>query len=127
MNIFDHNSGDFKMIDLENFFEDIQKGAMDSGYELFMTHGISGMQKEMGSKDPISLANKLIQFYIRYEEYEKCIWEEVLQVSKSLDSKGKHFYSYGDKIEAAYNIAKNKNEKGYENKYLDKKRRSNKR
>jgi|TARA_R110002020_G_scaffold314978_4_gene530151 hypothetical protein len=72
MNIFDHNSGDFKMIDLENFFEDIQKGAMDSGYELFMTHGISGMQKEMGSKDPISLANKLIQFYIRYEEYEKC-------------------------------------------------------
>ena len=67
MNIFDHNSGD-----LENFFEDIQKGAMDSGYELFMTHGISGMQKEMGSKDPISLANKLIQFYIRYEEYEKC-------------------------------------------------------
>ncbi len=26
----------------------------------------------MGSKDPISLANKLIEFFIRYEEYEKC-------------------------------------------------------
>jgi len=64
---------------------------------------------------------------ILYQAHEEGIWEEVLQVSKSLDSKGKHFYSYSDKIEAAYNIANNKNEKGYENKYLDKKRRSNKR
>ena len=72
MNIFDKNSGDFKMVDLSNFFEDIQKGAMDSGYELFLTHGILGMKREMGSKDPVSLANKLIEFFIRYEEYEKC-------------------------------------------------------
>jgi hypothetical protein len=72
MNIFDHNSGDFKMINLEAFFEDIQKGAMDSGYDLFLTHGIIGMKKEMGSKDPVKLASKLIEFFIRYEEYEKC-------------------------------------------------------
>ncbi len=72
MNIFDHNSGDFKMIDLSNFFEDIQRGAMDSGYELFLVHGIRGMKDEMGSKDPVALANKLIQFFIKYEEYEKC-------------------------------------------------------
>ena len=72
MNIFYHNSGDFKMIDLSNFFEDIQRGAMDSGYELFLVHGIRGMKDEMGSKDPVALANKLIQFFIKYEEYEKC-------------------------------------------------------
>ncbi len=72
MNIFDHEFGDFKMVNLENFFEDIQRGAMDSGYDLFLTHGIEGMKKEMGSKDPIGLANKLIQFFIKYEEYEKC-------------------------------------------------------
>ncbi len=72
MNIFDHNSGDFKMIELSNFFEDIQRGAMDSGYELFLVHGIRGMKDEMGSKDPVALANKLIQFFIKYEEYEKC-------------------------------------------------------
>ena len=72
MNIFDKNSGGFKMADLSNFFEDIQKGAMDSGYDLFLVHGISGMKKEMGSKDPVSLANKLIEFFIKYEEYEKC-------------------------------------------------------
>jgi len=45
---------------------------MDSGYELFLTHGIKGMKREMGSKNPIALANKLIEFFIRYEEYEKC-------------------------------------------------------
>lgn len=72
MNIFDHEFGDFKMVDLSNFFEDIQKGAMDSGYELFLTHGIKGMKREMGSKDPVATANKLIEFFIRYEEYEKC-------------------------------------------------------
>ena len=60
------------MIDLSNFFEDIQRGAMDSGYELFLVHGIRGMKDEMGSKDPVALANKLIQFFIKYEEYEKC-------------------------------------------------------
>tara|TARA_B100000519_G_scaffold202875_1_gene222762 strand:- start:1874 stop:2143 length:270 start_codon:yes stop_codon:yes gene_type:complete len=72
MNIFDHEFGDFKMVDLGNFFEDIQKGAMDSGYELFLTYGIKGMKHEMGSKNPVALANKLIEFFIRYEEYEKC-------------------------------------------------------
>ena len=56
----------------DEFFEEIQKGAMDSGYELFLTHGIKGMKHEMGSKNPVALANKLIEFFIRYEEYEKC-------------------------------------------------------
>ena len=69
MNLF---NGEFKMIDLENFFGDIQKGAMDSGYDLFLVHGIAGMKEEMGSKDPVGLANKLIEFFIKYEEYEKC-------------------------------------------------------
>jgi len=72
MNIFDGEFGEFKMLNFDNFFEDIQKGAMDSGYDLFLVHGIKGMKVEMGSKDPISLANKLIDFFIKYEEYEKC-------------------------------------------------------
>ena len=72
MNIFDHEFGDFKMVDLDNFFNEIQRGAMDSGYELFLTYGIKGMKHEMGSKNPVALANKLIEFFIRYEEYEKC-------------------------------------------------------
>ena len=60
MNIFDHEFGDFKMVDLGNFFEEIQKGAMDSGYELFLTHGIKGMKHEMGSKNPNSWSNIFI-------------------------------------------------------------------
>ena len=72
MMIFDDKSGEFGMVDLENFFEDIQRGAMESGYELFLTHGMEGMKKDMGSKNPVSLANKLINYFIAYEEYEKC-------------------------------------------------------
>ncbi len=69
---FDETFGDFNVVNLDNFFEDIQRGAMESGYELFLTHGIDGMKREMGSKNPISLAKKLIEYFIAYEEYEKC-------------------------------------------------------
>jgi len=72
MNIFDKNSGDFKMVDTKDFFKEIRKSAMDSGYDLFLKYGIDGMKKELGSKDPITLANKLMTFFIGYEEYEKC-------------------------------------------------------
>ena len=41
---------------------------------------------------------------ILYQAYAEGIWKEVLQVSKSLDNKGTHFYSYGDKMEEAYRI-----------------------
>ena len=65
---------------------------------------------------------------ILYQAYAEGIWKEVLQVSKSLDNKGKHFYSYGDKMEEAYRIViKKQKEKSYENKHMDKKKRSNKR
>ena len=30
------------------------------------------MKKELGSKNPIRIANKLIKYFIDYEEYEKC-------------------------------------------------------
>ncbi len=64
---------------------------------------------------------------ILYQAHKEGIWEEVLQVSKSLDGEGKHFYSYGDKIEEAYKIVKTKKEKGYENKCLGNKARRRKR
>ena len=63
---------------------------------------------------------------ILYQAYYEGIREEVLNVSKSLDGT-KHYYSFGDKIEEAYNIVKTKKEKGYENTNLDKKNRSSKR
>ena len=63
MNIFDHEFGDFKMVNLENFFEDIQRGAMDSGYDLFLTHGIDGMKKEMVWLMPWDKELKLIEEY----------------------------------------------------------------
>tara|TARA_B100000287_G_scaffold428423_1_gene479818 strand:- start:667 stop:936 length:270 start_codon:yes stop_codon:yes gene_type:complete len=72
MKLFDHNSGDYKMVDLDEFFEDVKRDAMNSGLELLRTYGIKGMKHEMGSKDPVRLANKLIKFFIQYEEYEKC-------------------------------------------------------
>tara|TARA_Y100001963_G_scaffold112999_1_gene156480 strand:- start:18 stop:287 length:270 start_codon:yes stop_codon:yes gene_type:complete len=72
MKLFDHNSGDYKMVDLDEFFEDVKRDAMNSGLELLRTYGIKGMKYEMGSKDPVKLANKLIKFFIQYEEYEKC-------------------------------------------------------
>jgi len=60
------------MLDLTNFFEDIKKDAMNSGYELFLLYGIKGMKEDLGSRNPIRIANKLINFFIEYEEYEKC-------------------------------------------------------
>jgi len=60
------------MINLENFFEDVQRDAMESGYTLFKTYGIKGMKEELGSKHPIKIANKLIEYFVKYEEYEKC-------------------------------------------------------
>ena len=44
MNIFDSNSGVYEMVDLTNFFEDVKRDAMNSGYELFKTYGIRGMK-----------------------------------------------------------------------------------
>jgi len=58
---------------------------------------------------------------ILYQAHREGIWNEVINVSKSLDGT-KHYYSFGDKIEEAYNIVKTKKEKGYENTNLDKKR-----
>jgi len=72
MNIFNKNTGDFDSLNTKEFFREIRKTAMDSGYELFMNYGIEGMKKELGSKDPVGLANKLMTFFIGYEEYEKC-------------------------------------------------------
>tara|TARA_R100001082_G_C4325072_1_gene142918 strand:- start:669 stop:884 length:216 start_codon:yes stop_codon:yes gene_type:complete len=64
---------------------------------------------------------------ILYQAHEEGIWKEVMQVSKSLDNNGKSYYTVADKFEEAYWIVKNKKEKSYENKHLDKKRRGNKR
>ena len=72
MNIFNKNTGDFDSVNSKEFFREIRKTAMDSGYELFMKYGIEGMKKELGSKDPVGLANKLMTFFIGYDEYEKC-------------------------------------------------------
>ena len=72
MNIFDRNKGEYKMVDLSEFFEDVRKDAMDSGLKLMKTYGIRGMKEELGSKNPVRLANKMINFFIQYEEYEKC-------------------------------------------------------
>jgi hypothetical protein len=33
---------------------------------------LKGMKKELGSKDPIRIAKKLMHYFIKYEEYEKC-------------------------------------------------------
>jgi len=60
------------MVDLTAFFEDVRKDAMNSGLELFKSYGILGMKEELGSKNPVRLANKMIKFFIQYEEYEKC-------------------------------------------------------
>ncbi len=72
MNIFNHNNGEYDMVDLTAFFEDVRKDAMNSGLELFKSYGILGMKEELGSKNPVRLANKMIKFFIQYEEYEKC-------------------------------------------------------
>tara|TARA_R110000796_G_scaffold40092_1_gene99461 strand:+ start:85 stop:300 length:216 start_codon:yes stop_codon:yes gene_type:complete len=64
---------------------------------------------------------------ILYQAHNEGLWKEVLEVSKSLDGNGKSYYCIGDKMEEAYNIVKNKKEKGYESKHLDKKGRSTKR
>jgi hypothetical protein len=69
---FNKNNGDYEMVDLKGFFEDVRRSAVDTGYNLFLTHGIKGMKKEFGSKEPVKIANKLIDYYIKYEEYEKC-------------------------------------------------------
>jgi|TARA_R110001592_G_scaffold159830_2_gene391522 hypothetical protein len=48
---------------------------------------------------------------ILYQAHKEGIWKEVLNVSKSLDVEGKHWHTYGDKIEQAYNMVKNKKRK----------------
>ena len=51
MNIFDKNSGDFMKVNLKEFFEDVRKNAMDSGYDLLKANGLSGLKKDFGSLD----------------------------------------------------------------------------
>lgn len=60
---------------------------------------------------------------ILYLAHSEGIWQDVMEVSKSLNDRSYH--TYGDKIEEAYKIVKTKKEKGYEDKHLDKKRRGN--
>ena len=62
---------------------------------------------------------------ILYQAYDEGIYNEVMAVSKSLDDKS--YWTIADKFEEAYNIVKTKREKGYENKHLDKQKRSRKR
>jgi len=69
---FNNDSGEYNLLDLSEFFNGVQKEAMNSGYELFILHGIDGMKTELGSRNPISIGNKLINYFIKYEEYEKC-------------------------------------------------------
>ena len=35
MNIFNHDDGEYNMVDLTGFFEDVKRDAMESGYDLF--------------------------------------------------------------------------------------------
>ena len=48
-----------------------------------------------------------------------------MNVSKNLDNR--QYWNVADKFEEAYRIVKTKKEKGYENKHLDKQKRSRKR
>ena len=77
MKLFDHNSGDYKMVDLDEFFEDVKRDAMNSGLELLRTYGIKGMKHEMGSTQtkidihklfhPMVLSGGLVYvIYIKY-------------------------------------------------------------
>tara|TARA_R110000744_G_scaffold34774_2_gene80807 strand:+ start:540 stop:800 length:261 start_codon:yes stop_codon:yes gene_type:complete len=70
--MFNQDNNGEDMIDLSDFFETVQRDAMESGYELFKLYGITGMKEELGSKNPVKMANKLIKYFIKYEEYEKC-------------------------------------------------------
>ena len=72
MNMFDKHSGDFMKFDLKEFFEDVRKNAMNSGYDLLVLNGLENIKKDFGSKDPVAMANKLMTYFIKYEEYEKC-------------------------------------------------------
>jgi hypothetical protein len=105
---FNKNTGDYDMENLKDLFEDIRKNAMDSGYDLIVKYGMIGMKKELGSKNPVQLANKLMAYFIKYEEYEKCA-----KLKGLIDE-----YNKKSKI---------KKDKNYENKHLDKKGRSTKR
>ena len=70
--MFDNNKGEYKQVDVKEFFEDIRKNAMDGGYNLIVEHGLTGLKKEYGSKDPVNIAKNLMKYFIKYEEYEKC-------------------------------------------------------
>ncbi len=72
MYIYNKHTGEYDLVDLNEFFEDIRKNTMDSGYDLIKKFGLKGMKKELGSKDPIRIAKKLMHYFIKYEEYEKC-------------------------------------------------------
>ena len=65
------NQNNMNSPDMEDIVNKIRYQALEAGYGLFKTKGISGMVK-LGSKNPIKLAKKMIAFYIDYEEYERC-------------------------------------------------------
>ena len=99
MNTLNHNNGDYDRVNLYDFFEDIRKTAMNSGYNLIVSNGIRGMKENFGSKNPIKLVNKLIKYFIGFEEYEKCA-----ELKKVIDK---------------YKQSKIKKKKSYENTDLD--------
>jgi len=72
MQTFDSNKEEYNKVDLKEFFEDIRKNAMDGGYDLIVEHGLVGLGKDYGSKDPVNIAKNLMAYFIKYEEYEKC-------------------------------------------------------
>mgnify|MGYP003660715342 FL=1 len=57
---------------------------------------------------------------ILYQAHKEGLREEVIATSQSLDG-AKHWYTYGDKIEEAYNIVKSKKKKKLDHKdfYLE--------
>ena len=103
MNTLNPDNEDYERVNLHDFFEDIRKTTMNSGYNLIVSNGIHGMKENFGSKNPIKLINKLIKYFIGYEEYEKCA-----ELKKVIDK---------------YKQLKTKKKKGYENKHLDTQRR----
>ena len=103
MNTLNHNNEDYERVNLHDFFEDIRKTTMNSGYNLIVSNGIHGMKENFGSKNPIKLANKLIKYFIGFEEYEKCA-----ELKKAIDK---------------YKQSKIKKKKSYENTNLDSQRR----
>jgi len=73
--------------EIKEMVDKIRYQALEAGYGLFRTKGILGML-DLGSRNPIKLAKKMINFYIQYEEYEKCaILQKIIDDYKSKKNK----------------------------------------